>query len=122
MDTATPYLRVGNLVFKGKLDNLVGTDMIYAASTRSTKKAAEPVPPRYGLANAMYNKTDIGTTAMDYLDKSDTRVRFESVVLEPKDKQMPKPQESKSAQPTDNENVETTLPSLPKEDKPRICI
>lgn len=38
MDTPTPYLRVGTMVFKGKHDVNVGTDMIFVAGKSGEKE------------------------------------------------------------------------------------
>ncbi|KAJ3281571.1 hypothetical protein HK104_011393 [Borealophlyctis nickersoniae] len=38
LDTPTPFLRVGNLIYKGTLDQTVGTDLIFSASAQDESR------------------------------------------------------------------------------------
>ncbi|KAJ3249255.1 hypothetical protein HDU78_005395 [Chytriomyces hyalinus] len=89
LDTATPYLRIGNMHFKGAFDSSLGTDLVFAASANAsthtrTVKDIVPTAPRYGLANAMLNRTGSKDATLTYMGKTETHIKFSRVRLEQK--------------------------------------
>jgi hypothetical protein len=38
LDTSTPFLRLGNTIYRGAFDTTIGTDLIFAASATRPKK------------------------------------------------------------------------------------
>ncbi|KAI8827286.1 uncharacterized protein EV422DRAFT_34744 [Fimicolochytrium jonesii] len=68
LDTPTPILRVGNMVFKGSLDRTLGTDLIFSKSnpneSRPKRAPQGPMPMSMDPNRAEIDMTFIGTSAL----------------------------------------------------------
>ncbi|ORY49190.1 hypothetical protein BCR33DRAFT_714217 [Rhizoclosmatium globosum] len=90
LDSEEPILKIGNMHFRGVFDNSLGSDMIFATSSNAVpEKSAKdivPTPPRFGLANAMFNMdfNKDNTTTLTYMGKTETHIKFSRIRLEPK--------------------------------------
>ncbi|KAJ3020622.1 UNVERIFIED_CONTAM: hypothetical protein HDU68_010085 [Siphonaria sp. JEL0065] len=90
LDTPEPILRIGNMHFKGTFDNSLGSDVIFAASTNQsglpkTAKDIAPSVPRYGLANAIFNKTNTPNSSnLSFMGQTDSHIKFSRIRLEQK--------------------------------------
>ncbi|KND00442.1 uncharacterized protein SPPG_04761 [Spizellomyces punctatus DAOM BR117] len=80
LDTPSPYLRVGNLMFKGAFDRTIGTDMIFAASAQDENRPKRPPTGPLPLSTDP-NRPDV---SMTYLGQSTMKTKFMRVTLEPK--------------------------------------
>ncbi|KAI9011226.1 hypothetical protein BC832DRAFT_590469 [Gaertneriomyces semiglobifer] len=81
LETATPYLRVGNLAFQGSFDTTLGTDLIFTSSRddESRPRRAPEGPLPLSIDN---NRPDIN---MSLLTKSTRKILFKPIMLEPKE-------------------------------------
>ncbi|TPX71061.1 hypothetical protein SpCBS45565_g01296 [Spizellomyces sp. 'palustris'] len=80
LDTPSPYLRVGNLMFKGAFDRTIGTDMIFAASVQDENRPKRPPTGPLPLSTDP-NRPDV---SMTYLGQSTMKTKFMRVTLEPR--------------------------------------
>ncbi|KAI8820825.1 uncharacterized protein EV422DRAFT_596095 [Fimicolochytrium jonesii] len=68
LDTATPVLRIGNMVFKGALDRTLGTDLIFSKSnpneSRPKRAPQGPMPMSMDPSRADIDMTFIGTSSL----------------------------------------------------------
>ncbi|KAJ3164629.1 hypothetical protein HDU88_005277 [Geranomyces variabilis] len=78
LDSPTPYLRIGNMIFQGAVDRTLGTDLIFATSaqdgTRAQRALRGPLPLSTDL-----NRPGI---EMTYVGQSTLKAQFTRISLE----------------------------------------
>ncbi|KAI8593347.1 hypothetical protein BDZ88DRAFT_139496 [Geranomyces variabilis] len=78
LDSATPYLRIGDMIFQGAVDRTLGTDLIFATSaqdgTRAQRALRGPLPLSTDL-----NRPGI---EMTYVGQSTLKAQFTRISLE----------------------------------------
>ncbi|KAI8803311.1 hypothetical protein BJ742DRAFT_501590 [Cladochytrium replicatum] len=76
-DTPTPYLRVGNMFFKGTVDRTLGTHMVFGLTNNSGDGAQQ-------TRAQQFNSDASPSVSATYLGSAKRAVKFARVDLEPK--------------------------------------